>query len=72
MIGRERNRLTLITIQGTRTYIPSAPLDIDDIDEKTGERFTVPCKRFSVPSLPLGRVDNIERYLENIYEDSAA
>ncbi|KIM65230.1 hypothetical protein SCLCIDRAFT_112948 [Scleroderma citrinum Foug A] len=45
----------------TRNYVPSAPLDVDDEDEKTGERFTVPCKRFSVPSLPLGRVDNIER-----------
>ncbi|KAL4067602.1 hypothetical protein J3A83DRAFT_4096468 [Scleroderma citrinum] len=46
----------------TQNYIPSTSISVDDEDEKTGERFTVPCKpRFSVPSLPLGRVNDIDR-----------
>lgn len=60
----------LIAIEGSTNYIPSTSLGIEDEDEKTGERFTVPCEpRFSVPSLPLGRVDNIERYLGNFSLD---
>lgn len=46
----------------TEAYTPSTPLGVHDEDERTGERFTVSCKPcFSIPSLPLGRANDMER-----------
>ncbi|EGN92463.1 hypothetical protein SERLA73DRAFT_117361 [Serpula lacrymans var. lacrymans S7.3] len=46
----------------TEEFVPCLSLGVEDEDEKTGERFSVPCQPFyNVPPLPLGRPADIER-----------
>lgn len=48
-------------------FVPCKSLGVDDEDERTGERLTIPCDPFfSIVSLPLARAEDIERYVRSV------
>ena len=49
---------------GVEGSVPGESLGVNDEDEHTGERLTVPCDPFfSIVPLPLARAEDIERYV---------
>lgn len=56
--------LDIFTCLGIDDHVPSEPLGIDDEDEETGERLSIPSPMCcNIPPLPLTRPSEISRYI---------